>query len=158
MFIPSLCGLGAPWWNPNVRGVIAGISPSTTAGDIVQAGLEGIAFRVRDIVDSMSRAMDRPLDQLRVDGGMTANASFMQFQADALGIPVVVAASPLVTSLGVAYLALQGAGACPSLCKLGGVGREVGPRQERMSTEESYQKWHGLVNLLSGYTEREHVR
>jgi glycerol kinase len=101
VFVPALTGLGSPWWNPDTRGFITGITRGTTRAHIARATLEAIAFQVADVLD----ALDQPIEVLRTDGGATANAWLMQFQADVLGVPVEVAAEQETTALGAAALA-----------------------------------------------------
>jgi glycerol kinase len=101
VFIPALTGLGSPWWDPDARGLISGITRGTTRAHLVRAALEAIAHQVVDVVD----ALPEPPAVLRADGGATANAFLMQLQADLLGVPVEVAAERETTALGAAALA-----------------------------------------------------
>jgi glycerol kinase len=100
-FVPALAGLGSPWWDPNARGLVCGITRGTTRAHLARAALEAVAHQVADVVDVMP---DRP-GVLRADGGATANSFLMQFQADLLGMPVEVAAERETTALGAAALA-----------------------------------------------------
>src|SRR5262249_40012340 len=101
VFVPALTGLGSPWWDPDARGLVAGITRGTTRAHLVRAALEAIAHQVADVVE----ALPEPPAVLRADGGATANGFLMQFQADLLGIPVEVAAERETTALGAAALA-----------------------------------------------------
>ncbi|HEX7526328.1 MAG TPA: glycerol kinase GlpK, partial [Gaiellaceae bacterium] len=101
VFVPALTGLGSPWWDAEARGLVAGITRGTTRAHLVRAALEAIAHQVADVVD----ALPEPPAVLRADGGASANAFLMQFQADLLGIPVEVAAERETTALGAAALA-----------------------------------------------------
>jgi glycerol kinase len=101
-FVPALTGLGSPWWDPDARGLVTGITRGTTRAHLVRAALEAIAHQVADVVDALP---DRPR-VLRADGGATANAFLMQFQADVLQTPVEVAAERETTALGAAALAI----------------------------------------------------
>jgi glycerol kinase len=98
---PALHGLGAPHWDRDAKAAILGMDASTTGRDILQAFLEAIAFRVAEILDAS------PIDDdvVRVDGGLTASTYLMQFQADVLGIPLGVGATPEATAVGSALLA-----------------------------------------------------
>jgi glycerol kinase len=100
-FVPALTGLGSPWWEPEARGVISGLTRGTTRAHLARAALEAIAHQVADVVD----VLPEPLAVLRADGGATANGFLMQLQADLLGIPVEVAAERETTALGAAALA-----------------------------------------------------
>ncbi len=100
-FVPALAGLGSPHWAPDARGLVCGITRGTTRAHLVRAALEAIAFQVADVLD----VLPEPLEVVSADGGATANAFLMQFQADVLGRPVEVAAEPDTTALGAAALA-----------------------------------------------------
>ncbi len=100
-FVPALTGLGSPYWDPGARGLVCGLTRGTTRAHLARAALEAIAFEVADVVE----ALPRPLELLRADGGASANAFLMQFQADVLGCPVEVAAEREATALGAAALA-----------------------------------------------------
>ena len=105
--LPALAGLGAPWWRPTARGVIAGLSTATGAAHVARAALEAIAWRVADIVEAMAEAV--PVLGLRADGGLTNDHTLLQLQADALEVPLT-AGPPDATVLGAAMLAGVGAG------------------------------------------------
>jgi glycerol kinase len=100
-FVPALTGLGSPWWDADARGLVTGLTRGTTTAHLVRAALEAIAHQVADVVD----ALPEPPRVLRADGGATANAFLMQFQADLLQAPVEVAADRETTALGVGALA-----------------------------------------------------
>jgi glycerol kinase len=100
-FVPALTGLGSPHWAPDARGLICGITRGTRREHLVRAALEAIAYQVLDVIDAMA---ERP-SVLRVDGGASANGFLMQFLADVLWLPVVVAAERETTALGAAALA-----------------------------------------------------
>jgi glycerol kinase len=110
-FVPALTGLGSPHWDPLARGTIVGLTRGSTRAHLVRAALEAIAYQTVDAVRAMeSGAGIEPLEELRADGGATANNWLMQFQADVLGVPVVVPEVAETTALGAAYLAGVGAG------------------------------------------------
>jgi glycerol kinase len=108
--VPAFTGLGAPHWDPRARGTLVGLTRGSSAGHIARAALESIAFQSADVLDAMQADADKPLVELRVDGGATNNDLLMQFQADLLGVPVVRPAVTETTALGAAYLAGLGAG------------------------------------------------
>jgi len=103
--VPAFAGLGAPHWDQYARGTITGLTRGTTAGHIARAALEGIAFQVADVLEVMQEDSGIAVDELRVDGGASANNLLMQFQADILGVPVVRPKVVETTALGAAYLA-----------------------------------------------------
>jgi glycerol kinase len=100
-FVPALTGLGSPHWAPAARGLLCGLTRGTRREHVVRAALEAIAYQVLDVVDALP---ERPA-VLRVDGGAAANAFLAQFLADALRLPVEVAAERETTALGAAALA-----------------------------------------------------
>jgi glycerol kinase len=104
-FVPAFVGLGAPYWDPEARGTIAGLTQESTVAHIARAGLEAICFQTIDVVRCMEQDTRAPLTQLRVDGGAVVNNLLMQVQADLLGIPVERPAYSETTALGAAYLA-----------------------------------------------------
>ena len=103
--VPAFAGLGAPHWDQYARGTITGLTRGTTAGHIARAALEGIAFQVADILEVMKEDSGVAINELRVDGGASANNLLMQFQADLLRVPVVRPKVVETTALGAAYLA-----------------------------------------------------
>ncbi|MDZ7921889.1 glycerol kinase GlpK [Rhodoferax sp.] len=107
--VPAFTGLGAPYWKPDARGSITGLTRGSTLAHIARAALESIAFQSAALLQAMSRDAVRAggaqVSELRVDGGACVNDLLMQFQADLLGIPVVRPAVTETTALGAAYLA-----------------------------------------------------
>jgi len=109
MLVPAFTGLGAPYWKPEARGAITGLTRGSTMAHIARAALESIAYQSAALLQAMSRdavaAGAPPLTELRVDGGASVNNLLMQFQADLLGIPILRPAMVETTALGAAYLA-----------------------------------------------------
>ncbi|WP_372658838.1 glycerol kinase GlpK [Hydrogenophaga sp.] len=122
VFVPAFTGLGAPYWKPDVRGSITGLTRGTTMAHIARAALESIAFQSAALLDAMSKDAvahgSVPVSELRVDGGACVNDLLMQIQADLLGIPVVRPAVIETTALGAAYLAGLHAGVYGGLAEL----------------------------------------
>jgi glycerol kinase len=110
-FVPALTGLGSPHWDPHARGTIVGLTLGSGRGHLARATLEAIAYQTVDAVRAMEAGSGQALSELRADGGASANAWLMQFQADVLGVPVVVPEVAETTALGAAYLAGVGVGA-----------------------------------------------
>jgi glycerol kinase len=104
-FVPALTGLGSPHWDPYARGTIVGLTRGSTRAHIARAALEAIAYQSLDAVRAQNTALGVPLQELRADGGATANGWLMQFQSDMLGVPVIVPEIRETTALGAAYLA-----------------------------------------------------
>ena len=87
--VPAFAGLGAPWWKPDAKAGIVGMTFATTRAHVVRAGLESIAYQIKDLVDVMARAIGGKLQEICADGGPTKNGFLMQFQADLLDTPIV---------------------------------------------------------------------
>ncbi|HEX7939325.1 MAG TPA: FGGY-family carbohydrate kinase, partial [Gemmatimonadaceae bacterium] len=104
-FVPALVGLGAPWWEPNARGTIVGLTRGTTRAHLARAALEAMAYGTADVIDAMVKGTGRKFTRLRVDGGAAANDWLMQFQSDVVGVPVERPANIETTALGAAGLA-----------------------------------------------------
>ena len=106
-FIPALNGLGAPFWNSKIKASIEGVNFASSSESIIKAGLESVAFSTKAVIDSISNKTKINFKTLKVDGGLTNNNFLMQFQADLLGIPILVSKNTEITSLGVAKLASE---------------------------------------------------
>jgi len=103
--VPAFSGLFAPYWKSSARGVFAGLTRYVNAGHIARATLEATAFQSREVSDAMNADSGVTLASLKVDGGMVANDTLMQFQADILGVPVIRPRVAETTALGAAYAA-----------------------------------------------------
>lgn len=156
MVVPAFTGLGAPYWQPDARGSITGITRGTNVAHIARAALDSIAYQSAALLQAMSRdavqAGAAPLAELRVDGGACVNDLLMQFQADLLGIPVVRPTIIETTALGAAYLAGLACGAFTSkeaLAKLWRVERTFTPQLDRKAAEALMQRWEHAVRQTS---------
>jgi glycerol kinase len=109
-FVPALTGLGSPHWDAYARGTIVGLTRGSSRAHLARAALEAIAYQTVDAVRAIERAANITLSELRADGGATVNAWLMQFQADVLGVPVVLPEIAETTALGAALLAGVGVG------------------------------------------------
>ena len=105
VFVPALTGLGAPHWNAEARGVIAGLTRGATSAHLARATLEGIALQIHDLVEAMNDDRGAVLHTFKVDGGAAANNLLMQMQSDLLTVPVVRPSTVETTALGAAMLA-----------------------------------------------------
>ena len=103
--VPAFSGLLAPYWRPDARGVIAGLTRYANRSHIARAVLEATAYQAKDIMESMNKDARQDMKFLKVDGGMVENELLMQFQADILGIPVIKPRVTETTCLGAAYAA-----------------------------------------------------
>ena len=152
MFVPAFTGLGAPYWNPDARGAIVGLTRGSTVAHIARAALESIAFQSAALLAAMGRdavaAGGTPVAELRVDGGACVNDLLMQFQADLLGIPVVRPQVIETTALGAAYLAGLSCGIYRSLDELAAqwrVERSFHPTMSRQRAAELMANWERAV-------------
>lgn len=116
--VPAFVGLGAPHWNPDARGLLCGMTRSTSRAHVIRAALESIAYQTVDLIHAMETDTGERLSQLRVDGGAANNNFLMQFQADVLDRPIVRPADSETTALGAAYLAGLAAGVWKSVAEL----------------------------------------
>jgi glycerol kinase len=143
-FVPALLGVGTPDWDFGARGGFFGLTRGAGRAHLVRAVLEGIAQRGRDLVESAQRDGGVVLDTLRVDGGMTANASFLQFLADATGRPVEVAPVLEATTRGAGLLAHLGIGNLVDEAALAATwrpSRTVEPRVDEAAREAAREDW-----------------
>jgi glycerol kinase len=147
-FVPALVGLGAPYWDSTARGAILGITRGTTSNHIVRAALESMCYRTRDVVDIMTRDSGLSIPELKVDGGATANAFLCQFQADILGVDVIVPSDLETTARGAAYLAGLRCGYWKDTDALSGalaVRHVYGPRMSESERDRLYREWREAV-------------
>lgn len=150
--VPAFTGLGAPYWKPDARGTITGLTRGSTVAHIARAALESIAYQSAALLQAMGRdAVDAgaaAVAELRVDGGACINDLLMQFQADLLGIPVVRPEIIETTALGAAYLAGLATGVYQStdqLSELWRVERRFIPMLDRQRAQELMQRWEHAV-------------
>ena len=143
--VPAFTGLGAPWWDPEARGAIFGISRGTGPAEFARAALESVAFQTRDLWEAMRADWPGAGEGavLRVDGGMTASDWTMQAIADQLGAPVDRPAETETTALGAAYLAGLASGICPPPEEFGewALERRFEPQLDPETRERRYGGW-----------------
>jgi glycerol kinase len=152
IIVPAFTGLGAPYWQPDARGAIVGLSRGSTLAHIARAALESIAFQSAALLQAMSRDAQAgggaPVHELRVDGGACVNDLLMQFQADLLGIPVVRPQVVETTALGAAYLAGLAAGVyrdAEQLAAMWQVQRVFQPTLPRERAQDLMAGWERAV-------------
>ncbi len=146
MMIPALAGLGAPYWRPDARGLVSGITRGTTRAHLARAALDAIALQTVDLVRVMESDTGCSLGALRVDGGASANDLLMQLQADYLGVPVIRPAFVESTVLGAARLAARTLGwalPCPDEKNRGSA--RFDPRLTVAKRQESFGRWKEAV-------------
>ncbi len=154
-FVPALTGLGSPHWDPYARGTIVGLTRGSTRAHLARATLESIAYQTADAVGAMHAASGVSLDELRVDGGASANAWLMQFQADILGLPVLVTDSAQATVAGAAYLAGLGIGAwtLDEVRDADRGGRRYEPSMGADEREALLRQWRRAVERSRGWAQ-----
>jgi glycerol kinase len=143
--LPALAGLGAPWWRPDARAVIAGMTSGTRPAHIARAALEAIAWRVADVVGAIRQTV--PVAVLRVDGGLTRDPTLLQLQADSAGVTVQRGAVD-ATAAGAAALAAVGAGIWDSTLEIEErvpIGERVEPRREEDWRAAAHAEWREFV-------------
>ncbi len=147
-FVPAFSGLFAPHWRPDARGALVGLTRFVNKAHIARAALESTAFQSRDVIDAAAADHGSPLEELRVDGGMTRDALLMQFQADILGIPVVRPKVVETTALGAAYAAGLATGLWSGFDELRSHWQEdvrFEPRMPEDERERRYRQWQKAV-------------
>lgn len=147
-FVPAFSGLFAPHWRADARGVIVGLTRFAHKGHIARAALEATAFQTREVLEAMNADSGVALDEIRVDGGMVSNRLLMQFQADILGVPVVVPVVTETTALGAAYAAGLAEGVWRSIDDLTANWKAATRYEPEMSPdrrEELFARWQQAV-------------
>ena len=142
--VPAFAGLSAPYWSPDARAAIVGLSAHSNRNHVIRASLESIAYQLRDVLDAMKSNAGVALRAINADGGATRNAFLMQFIADVTGLEVNVAQMPDCSSLGAAMAGAVGTGAYASLDQLAALPREVTTYRPRRAADE-------VSKLLGGW-------
>lgn len=153
-FVPAFSGLFAPYWRPDARGAIVGLTRFSTKAHIARAALESTAFQTLDVVVAAAADHAGPPAELRVDGGMAVNDRLMRFQADLLGAPIVRPAVIETTALGAAYAAGLAVGLWPDLEALRANWREGArfvPEMSVAERERRIARWHRAVEKSLGW-------
>lgn len=151
-FVPAFTGLGAPYWNPDARGLIYGLSRGSSKAHIMRAALESIAFQSYDVLKAMEQDAGFPIDTLRVDGGAAANNLLMQFQSDILQTQVQRPKVLESTSLGAAYFAGLHTGfwsGVEEIEKQWAVERTFTPIKSQSNVQPLLDEWKKVVQTLN---------
>jgi glycerol kinase len=149
--VPAFVGLGAPYWDPDARGAIVGLTRGVERRHIIRATLESLAYQTRDVVDTMVAESEKPLKTLRADGGASQNDFLMQFQADLLNADVDRPKVVETTATGAAFLAGLGVGIWKSTAELERVrkvDRIFRPRGKRGEYDQRYAGWKRAVAMV----------
>jgi glycerol kinase len=154
--VPAFSGLFAPYWRPDARGAIVGLTRFVNRGHLARAALEATAFQTRDVIQAMNADSDVPMRELKVDGGMVGNELLMQFQADILGVPVVRPVIAETTALGAAYAAGLAVGFWSSTDEIRANWAEDCRWEPRLAEDERtarYAEWRKAVTKTFGWTD-----
>lgn len=146
--VPAFVGLGAPYWDPRARGVIVGLTRNTSMAHIARAAVDAMAYQTRDVLEVMQVESKLPLTTLKVDGGASANALMLQFQADLLNVAVRRPVVAETTALGAAYLAGLAVGYWDGLedvTRNWALDREFRPAMDGATRERLYAGWKKAV-------------
>ena len=153
-FVPAFVGLGAPYWDMYARGTVVGLTRGTGRAHMVRAALEAIAYQVKDLVLAMEADSKIELKELRADGGAVSNSLLMQFQADILGVPVVVSKVAETTALGAAYMAGLAVGFWKDKDEIAShwqEGKRYLPRMDKEKADCLYAGWKRAVDRAKGW-------
>ena len=152
--VPAFTGLGAPYWDQEVRGAMFGLTRGTERGHIIRATLEAIAYQTKDVVDTMVKDTQLPLTALTVNGGASRNNFMMQFQADILQTPIKRAAMEETTALGAAFLAGLAVDFWEDqdeLRKLSRIGDQFDPQMDPQEATDLYRGWQRAIAAAQFY-------
>lgn len=155
IFVPALTGLGAPYWNPEARGTIFGLTRSTNQADMARATLEGVAYQVADLIDAIAADTGQPLGEMSVDGGMSDSDLFLQTQADILGFGLRRSLQREATALGAGVLAGLGAGLWPSVeaafATHTAEQAKFTPTKDSAWREAAMKRWRNAIAAVNGF-------
>lgn len=155
-FVPAFAGLGAPYWKPDARGTIVGLSRGSTSAHIALAALESIAYQTRDVLKAMEADAGMEIKELRVDGGATANDLLMQFQSDLLNCKVIRPNVVETTALGAAYLAGLAVGFWDSveeIQQLWKSEKEFVPTGDQTVIKKGIKDWKRAIHAAQSWNE-----
>jgi len=156
VLVPAFTGLGAPYWNPDCRGAVFGLTRNSGPNELAKAALESVGYQTRDLLDAMRAdwSSDGANSVLRVDGGMSASDWAMQFLADIIDAPVDRPKTLETTALGVAWLAGMKMGVMPGqaeFTKQWELDRQFNPQMSAATRAAKYDNWQRAVQATLGY-------
>ena len=157
-FVPAFSGLFAPYWRSDARGALVGLTRFVNKGHIARAALEATAFQTREVIDAVNADSGVPLTEIKVDGGMIANNTLMQFQADILGVPVVRPVVAETTALGAAYAAGLAVGYWSGLDELRTNWQEERrwtPKMDENERNRQLRNWKKAVTKTFGWVDED---
>jgi glycerol kinase len=151
VFVPAFVGLGSPYWGPDVRGALYGLTRGTRPAHIVRAALESMVYQSQDVLSVMAQEAGTRFDELRVDGGAAANGLLMQLQADLAAVPVSRPPSVESTGMGAAYLAGLAVGFWQDEAEVAALRREerrFSPAADTTAARRGYERWRSALSGL----------
>jgi len=157
-FVPAFSGLFAPYWRPDARGALLGLTRYVTKSHIARAALEATAYQTREVMDAMNADAGVELTELRVDGGMVANELLMQFQSDQLGVAVIRPRVIETTALGAAYAAGIAVGfwsGQQDVVANWSEGKRWVPQMSRLERDQLYRNWKKAVTKTMGWVDQD---
>ncbi len=155
-FVPAFAGLGAPYWKPDVKGVIVGLTRGSKAAHIARAALESIAYQTMDVLKAMEADAGMEIKELRVDGGATSNNLLMQFQSDLLNCKVIRPNVIEITALGAAYLAGLAVGFWKNVDEIQQLWkseREFTPQDDLSNVKRGIHGWEKAIHTAQSWTD-----
>ena len=151
-FVPAFAGLGAPWWNDQVKAAVFGMTLATTRSHFLRAALESIAYQVNDLVKAMTQQAGIALKEIRVDGGPTKNQTLMQFQADCLRVPINCSDVEEASAMGAVVMNGLSRGVWSSFDEVAALRKSRWTRQPNPDNEQEMEQliagWHQAVQQL----------
>tara|TARA_B100001750_G_scaffold123795_1_gene98327 strand:- start:933 stop:1406 length:474 start_codon:yes stop_codon:yes gene_type:complete len=154
--VPAFTGLGAPYWDPQARGALFGLTRDTGINDLVRSALESVCYQTADLLKAMINDHVQAISTLRIDGGMAKNSWQMQFLADILNIPVQRPTTTETTALGAASLAALQVGIIGSLDELADRWQEDArfePAMNDVERQTLLRRWQRAVKSTRTFSE-----
>jgi glycerol kinase len=149
--VPAFVGLSAPYWEPHAKAAILGLTPHSKKAHIVRAGLESIAYRIRDVLSLMAQNAGVEMQYIHADGGAVGNRFLMQFVADMLGITVRASSLPELSALGAVFSGMLRMGVVPTLAELQQLTMEsidYAPKMACELADKYYLEWQAAVQQV----------
>ncbi len=153
-FVPALTGLGAPYWNPNARGSFFGLTRNTSKEDIVKATLDSLSYQTYELIECMERDSNIKISEIKVDGGMVNNNSFLQSLSDITQIKIIRPENIETTSLGVAFLIGLQAGLIKNTNDIKKIWKKkliLNPYLKKEKAKSKIKKWKYIINSVNNF-------
>ena len=151
-FVPALTGLGAPHWNPNARGSFFGLTRNTSKEDIIRATLDSLSFQTYELIECMQKDSKIKINEIKVDGGMINNKSFIQSLSDITQIKIIKPKNSETTSLGAAFLAAIQSGIIRDTIDIKKLWKKDSitmPKIKKNQAKSKIKKWKYIVNTVN---------